>query len=70
MDVITAVDEQSGETTGYYHLLNKYETESVCGTVNEDALESGHTHKILSRSDAEQRGLQPCDRCMTYTGTR
>lgn len=69
MDVITALEAASG-ADGYYHILNQAETGSVCGAVKDDSLFSGHAHDILPRTEAEQQGLQPCDRCMTYSGNR
>lgn len=67
MHVITALEATSG-SEGYYHILNDAETGSVCGAVKTDSLFGGHAHEILSQAEAEHRGLQPCKRCLTYTG--
>lgn len=68
MNVITTLEAES-VSEGYYHILNATETGSVCGAIKiEDSLFGSHANEILSRTEAEQRDLQPCTRCLTYTG--
>ena len=69
--MIIATEAKHGDD-GYYHILNEGETGSICGAVKTESLFSGdgHANEILSRAEAEQRGLQSCEHCMTYTGER
>lgn len=69
MRVITAQEAEAIEN-GYYHLLDEHETKSVCGAVEEDDLFAGEVGDILTRKEAEERGLQPCEQCLTYTGEK
>lgn len=67
MHVITALEAEEGDA-GFYHILREDETGSLCGAIQEDNLFSGQVGNVLSRSEAEERGLQPCENCLTYTG--
>lgn len=67
MRVITAREAEAVEN-GFYHVLDEQETKSACGAVQEDDLFAGDVGEILSRTEAEERGLQPCEKCLTYTG--
>ena len=67
MRVITS-QETEGIDNGFYHVLHERETKSVCGAVKEDDLFAGGVGDVLSRKEAEERGLQPCEKCLTYTG--
>ncbi|MFC4551550.1 MULTISPECIES: hypothetical protein [Halorussus] len=69
--VIITTEAKHGDDS-YYHLLNEGETGSICGAVKTESLFSGndHANEILSRAEAEQRSLQSCEHCMTYTGER
>ncbi|RBI60291.1 hypothetical protein DMJ13_18285 [halophilic archaeon] len=67
--VLLALDATAGDD-GVYHVMNDAGTGSVCGQLQKDDLFAGNPDEIVSRSEAETRGLQPCHHCMTYTGER
>lgn len=69
MRVITAKSSQTGEN-GCYHIIDECEIKSVCGVVEADNLFAGNVGEIISQNEAEERGLQPCDRCLMYTGRK
>lgn len=67
MPVVTA-PEAEATADGFYHILDETERKSVCGAIREDDTFAGEVGEILSRREAEERGLQPCEHCLTYTG--
>lgn len=69
MDVVTAPEADSDES-GYYHLLNEEETGSICGAITDESLFAGNSLEVISQEEAENRGLQHCEECMTFTGDR
>lgn len=67
MQVITAQEAEAGDD-GFYHIADETERKSVCGAVQDGNLFAGEVGELLSRTEAEERGLQPCEQCLTYTG--
>lgn len=67
MRVITAQEAKAIEN-GSYHILHERETKSICGTIHDDNLFAGEMGDIISRKEAKERGLQPCEQCLSYTG--
>lgn len=66
MNVVTALEAEAVED-GFYHLLAEEEgTKSLCGAVQSDDLFAGQVGDVVSRTKAEERGLQPCARCLAY----
>lgn len=53
---------------GYYHILNTDETGSICGAITEQRAAADSAGECISHVEAERRGFQPCERCLTYPG--
>lgn len=67
MRVITSLEAEAVKD-GFYHILREGETRSLCGTVEADDQPAEQVGEVFSRKEAEERGLQPCEHCLTYAG--
>lgn len=60
MQVMTAQEAREGNT-GVYHILDSTEEESLCRVIKE---QNDNPVNILTKHEAEQRGLRPCKKCL------
>ena len=49
--------------SGYYHLLTKDRTRSLCGSVSADGQFAAGMHRVPTRERAEDRGFEVCGLC-------
>lgn len=70
--VMSAISDSAvvASDDGYYHVLNTDGTESVCGMIEKQQVAGDRGGERISRAEAEQRGFQPCDRCLMYPGDK
>ena len=53
----------TGKSKNAYHLLNEDETQSKCGTLNNEFPTSGTIEEVLTSTEAKERGLSLCKQC-------
>lgn len=60
--LITREADEGNE--GCYHLAMDGSPNSLCGVIRGKQYFGGDLHEVLSREEAEQRGLRPCQTCI------
>lgn len=60
---ITMNVQEQGE--GCYHLLGNDNVRSLCGAVNDDKYVGPDIQEAISRQEAEEKGLHPCEQCLS-----
>ena len=60
---VAIAHETKEKNVGSYHALNDATTASLCGSLNEESQFAANIVQVLSKGEAEQRGLSPCGRC-------